>query len=113
MTRHEKDQISYHRVNSQFEDDNYSQKQKKYLNLILSSCHFHDIEIVGIKFPLTNSYLKNLGSRSYSADDILKSRGVKVLDFRNDLVNRDDLFLNSDHLTAEGGKELARSITIK
>jgi len=26
---------------------------------------------------------------------------------------RDDLFLNSDHLTAEGGKELARLITIK
>ena len=113
MTHHEKDQISYHRVNSQFKDDSYSQKQKKYLNLILNACHFHDIEIVGIKFPLTNSYLKNLGSRSFSADEILKSGGVKVLDFRNDLVNRDNLFLNSDHLTAEGGKELARSITIK
>lgn len=113
MNRHEKDQISYHRVNSQFEQNNYSKKQKKYLNLILNVCHFHDIEIVGIKFPLTNSYLKNLGSRSYSADEILKSKGVKVLDFRNDLVQRDDLFLNSDHLTAEGGKELARLITIK
>ena len=68
MTSHEKDQISYHRVNSQFEDDNYSQKQRKYLYLILNACHFHNVEIVGIKFPLTNSYLKNLGSRSYSAE---------------------------------------------
>lgn len=113
MTRHEKDQISYHRVNSQFKHNNYSKKQYNYLNLILNVCHFHDIEIVGIKFPLTNSYLKNLGSRSYSADEILKSREVDVLDFRNYFVNTDDLFLNSDHLTTEGGRKLARLITIK
>ena len=113
MTHHEKDQISYHRVNSQFKHNSFSKKQNKYLNLILNACYFHDIEIVGIKFPLTNSYLKNLGTRSYSADEILKSKGVDVLDFRNYFVSTDALFLNSDHLTAEGGKELARLITIK
>jgi hypothetical protein len=113
MTRHEKDQTSYHRVNSQFKYDNHSDEQKKYLNLIMNLCEFHDIELVGIKFPLTSSYLKNLGSRSYSADKILGSKEVEVLDFQNYFVKRDDLFLNSDHLTAEGGKELARLITIK
>lgn len=113
MTQHEKDQISYHRVNSQFKHNNFSKKQNKYLNLILNACHFHDIEIVGIKFPLTYSYLKNLGTRSYSADEILKSREIDVLDFRNYFVSNDALFLNSDHLTVEGGKELARLITIK
>ena len=113
MTCHEKDQISYHRVYSQFKHNNYSKKQNKFLNLILNACDFHDIEIVGIKFPLTSSYLKNLGSRSYSADEILKSREVDILDFRNYFVNTDNLFLNSDHLNVEGGRKLARLITIK
>ena len=109
----EKYRPSYHRVNNQFEHNNYSIQQKEYINLIISRCFFHDVEIVGIKFPLTSSYLENLGTRRYSADEILKSRGLEVLDFRNYFVNRDYLFLNSDHLTSAGGKELARMIARK
>lgn len=113
LDSNEKLQISYHRVNSQFEHNNHSDQQKKYLNLIINACLLHDVEIVGMKFPLTRAYLENLGTRTYSAGEILKSRGIEVLDFRNYFVNRDDLFLNSDHLTAEGGKELARLIASK
>jgi len=113
MDRNQKHQFSYHRVNSQFAHNNHSDQQKTYLNLIINTCLLHDIEIVGMKFPLTSSYLENLGTRSHLADEILKAKGLEVLDFRNYFVNRDDLFLNSDHLTAEGGKELARLIAIK
>jgi hypothetical protein len=98
------------RINAQFPGDQRSPILTERLLEIIRLCRAHNIELVGIKFPLAKDYLSLLGNRSFGADDLLKTQGIRVLDFKRAFAEDDSLFANQDHLNEGGGEALSQVI---
>lgn len=98
---------SEERIQQYFEGHNPSEKLLASLMRIIAKCEAHDIEIIGIRFPLTEEYLEAKGDLSYNADSLFLAYGLKVLDFDSLYLGKDELFRDQDHLDAEGGEEFA------
>ncbi|NNL01407.1 MAG: hypothetical protein HKP39_03960 [Eudoraea sp.] len=110
LSKKEKKAISIKRVKQQFPESNYSTKQKNALNDIISICNKNNIELIGIKFPLSNEYLDALDDSNYNSDTLLISNRIKVYNFSKQYVNSPALFKNQDHLNQTGGKMLSLKI---
>jgi hypothetical protein len=67
-------------------------------------CTSEEINLVGIKFPLTREFYEELGSRSYGADSVLQSHGYPVLDYKTEFVDSCSYFRDQDHLNHRGSK---------
>ncbi len=83
---------------------------------IINICKSKNINLIGVKFPLSRNLIEVLGNSNYGADSILKANGFPVLDHKLDFVNDDCYFRDVDHLNNTGGKEFAKklfSITTK
>jgi hypothetical protein len=98
------------RVNVQFPGDQRSPVLTERLLEIIRLCRARNIELVGIKFPLTKDYLGLLGNRSFGADGLLKAQGIRILDFKRAFADDDSLFANQDHLNEGGGEALSQII---
>lgn len=96
------------RILQYFEGVNPSENLLESLKRIISKCKAHNIEIIGIRFPLTEEYLEAKGDLSYNADSLFIAQGLKVLDFDSLYLGKDDLFRDQDHLDAEGGEDFAK-----
>ena len=97
-------------MKQQFPESNYSTKQKNALNDIMSICNENSIELIGIKFPLSNEYLDALDDYNYHSDALLISNRNKVYNFSKQFVNDPAVFQNQDHLNPAGGKMLSLKI---
>ena len=91
-------------MQSQFPADNKSKKLEKTLLEIFQICKINKIDLIGIKFPLSSSYIKVLGSKSYGADEIFTSKSLKVIDSKEIFVDNPEYFANQDHLNSKGGE---------
>lgn len=100
-----KERIEYH-----FAFKEKSKQMSRALDEIMSFCHTNDIELIGIKFPLSNDYYNLIKERGYKADSLIKDSGYIVMDFTTLYVNNDDYFFNQDHLNKEGGKAFADTL---
>lgn len=96
------------RVSGQFPSMVPSEKLKNTLQEIITLCKAHHIELIGLKFPVTGSYLKALNEKKYNADDIFISKGLKVLDYQSLYAEKDEVFSDQDHLNFKGGKEFVK-----
>lgn len=101
---------SINRVRQQFPQPDPSLKQQKALSEIVDICKGHKIELIGIKFPLSNEYLEALGDSDYEADAFLVSNQIKVLDFSKYFAEEPTVFKNQDHIDEKGGKILSSKI---
>ncbi|MCG2792686.1 MAG: hypothetical protein L6262_03950 [Weeksellaceae bacterium] len=99
---------SIDRVLGQFPSKNKSKKLEKTLLEIVELCQRNHIQLIGIQFPVSNSYLKILGSKNYGANQVLKSKGLKVIDCKSIFAEKDHYFGDQDHLNPEGGKEFLK-----
>jgi len=102
-------------------DYHFAYKQKSTtmsvaLEEIITFCKSNHIDLVGIKFPISNDYISIIQSKGYKADSLIKSRGYNVLDFTDIYRNNNNYFFNEDHLNEFGGRvfsdTLKRSLTI-
>ncbi len=91
------------RIQDFFPNTEKSETLTETLNDIISLCKNNDIELIGIRFPLTESFHENLGSKSFNADSIFYQNELKVLDYDSLFFGQDTLFRDQDHLDAEGG----------
>ncbi|WP_139786862.1 hypothetical protein [Desulfamplus magnetovallimortis] len=107
VPENEKDRRSLARVNVQFRYKKQADLLLTSLNQIIALCRMHDIEIVGIKYPLSKNFIRVKGDRRFFADDVLNYYDLKVYDFEELFKERDDYFLNTDHLNSEGGRAFA------
>lgn len=101
------------RMKSQFPTDNRSKRLQNTLLEIISICQTNDIELIGIKFPISNSYIKVLGNINYGADELFISKGLKVIDKKEMFVDNPEYFADQDHMNSKGGKIFTKRILAK
>jgi hypothetical protein len=92
------------RFENYFEKVIASDKLTAALQRIISIFESNNIELIGVKFPLSEVYFEILRNKSYHADSLFLSNNLEVLDYENLMVERDSLFRNMDHLDKEGGE---------
>ena len=102
LSKDQKETRSKLRFNTYFSEKNESKKLTQSLERMIQLCEKHDIELIGIKFPISSSYHRVLGNRSYKADSIFKENGLEILDFKESFLSKDSLFRDQDHLNNEG-----------
>ena len=101
------------RVVGQFPTEDKSEDLEKTLLEIIDLCKTNNIELIGLKFPLSRNYLDLMGKRNYGADMLFISKGLNVLDGESIFKNRDDYFGDHDHLNSKGAKVFIDFIEIK
>ncbi len=104
MTPEEKRSESLKRLDLQFGYDNASGALKEALKDIIKICSENNIELIGIKYPLSSVYLDIIGDRDFGADIIFREHDLKVLDFTRVFIDNDEYFADQDHLNREGGR---------
>lgn len=81
------------------------------LQKIINLCHQHNVVIIGIRFPLTQVFLKAMGTHSYGADAYFRKRNIMVYDFQKKYQHQNEYFFDEDHLNEEGGAVFAREFS--
>ena len=95
------------RANIHFETSERSDKQAQLLEEIIAICRKNDIELLGIKFPLTSEYRAEIIGKGYSVEEILTKQHHKVLDFSNIFEGQNEYFRDQDHLSELGASVFA------
>lgn len=95
---------AYNRFISQFPEKPYSENLIKSFIEIINLCKKNNIDLIGIKFPLSNEYIEIIGDRTFNADSVLLSHNFRVLDYKRIYCDNESYFKNQDHLNATGGK---------
>ncbi|SNS36728.1 hypothetical protein SAMN06295967_10863 [Belliella buryatensis] len=104
LTEEERRRQAQDRFENYFEQDGASEKMRDALMNIISLSREHNVELIGVRFPLSRSYYGILGEESYHADSIFMKESLRILDFDNVFLDRDSLFRDMDHLDREGGE---------
>ncbi len=95
------------RIKSQFPIKNKSKKLENTLLEIIHLCQLNEIELIGIKFPVSSSYVDVLKSKSYGADKIFTTNGLRVEDYKEIFLFYPAYFSDQDHLNSRGGEIFA------
>lgn len=101
---------SEERVIGQFPAKHKSLKLEKTLLEIINLCKTNEIELIGIKFPVSKTYLKIVGHRNYGADQLFISNGLKVIDNESTFIDNDNYFGDQDHLNPKGGEAFVEKL---
>ena len=98
------------RVAEQFPNAERSQAMLDGLDAIIEISLRHHIEVVGVGFPLSGSYLQAMKGIDLKVYSILTSRHIRVLDFKNIFAGDDSFFKDQDHLNEEGANAFVGAI---
>lgn len=96
--------VARKRAELQFDGLESSKKMIVCVKSIVELCKDRDIEIVAIKFPLSRDYLIETEDKNYGADDLFRSLGIEIYDFKEIFIGYDEYFANQDHLNNKGGE---------
>jgi len=107
LSEEARDQKSTLRVNDFFPGPQRSSLLTASLRNIISICKTNEIELIGVKFPLSQSFHKAIGSKSYRAEEIFYKEGLEVQDYGSLYLGNDAFFRDQDHLEREVGAEFA------
>lgn len=108
LSRVEQLAISKDRVNNYFELSQPSASMSESLLRIISLCKEEDIELIGLRFPLTKTYVGVMNEESYEADSLMTIHQLPVIDFDSLYLEQDSLFRDMDHLDKRGGEKFAK-----
>ena len=106
----EKIKFSEGRAKNQFPNSNKSVILEQNLLEIIQICQSNNIELIGIKFPLTIEYYNALKNRDYAENDVLSEHGYNILDFTKEYFDKPNFFYNPDHLNQQGGECFANKL---
>ena len=108
LTTFEQEALAKKRSRDQFPNEKISKPLTKKLEDIIALCRENNIELIGLKFPLTNDYLDVIDDKSFYADSIFRSNNIKIHDFKYLFSGNDSVFSNQDHLNKDGGRKFAK-----
>ncbi|SFT92673.1 hypothetical protein SAMN04489724_2894 [Algoriphagus locisalis] len=100
--------ITKDRVKNYFEFPQPSARMSESLMRIISLCKEKDIELIGLRFPLTKTYVDLLNEESYEADSLMSIHQLQVIDLDSLYLEQDSLFRDMDHLDKKGGEKFAK-----
>ena len=109
----QKKENSISKAKSEFSYEESSHSLRTALEDIILLCRKNNVELIGIKFPLSREYIKAIGNKTYNADSTFFKQNLRVLDFKNIYINEDSYFSNEDHLNQLGGKEFVKILSEK
>ncbi|GGF25896.1 hypothetical protein [Echinicola rosea] len=98
------------RVDLHFSNLAQSEKLAENLEEMIMLCKQNNVQVIGVKYPLTSAYLSAMETSNFGADSVLMANDCKILDFQEVFANRNDLFSDEDHLNKEGGEKLAEML---
>lgn len=107
LSEEAQDQKSVSRANDFFPGPQRSTALTASLNSIISICEENKIELIGVRFPLSKSFHKIIGSKNYLADEIFYKEGLVVQDYDSLYLGQDVFFKDQDHLDRAVGAEFA------
>ncbi|ERM82328.1 hypothetical protein P872_18740 [Rhodonellum psychrophilum GCM71 = DSM 17998] len=107
LSKEAQDQKSISRANDFFPGHRRSMALTTSLKNIISLCKENGIELIGVRFPLSQSFHKVIGSKSYRADEIFYKEGLLVQDYDSLYLGQDAFFRDQDHLEREVGAKFA------
>jgi hypothetical protein len=93
------------RIAKQFASQDISKKSLSNLIKIIKLCKIKNIELVGVKFPLSEMYIKELKDNNYGADKIFLENNLEIHDYSQVYKHKDEYFRDQDHLNTLGGEE--------
>jgi hypothetical protein len=94
------------RFESQFKS-NYDESMQNALIKIVETCEECDIELIGIRFPLTELYYDMIAQKDFERQDSLfQALDFKIYDYSQIYFGRDSLFRDQDHLNEQEGAKL-------
>jgi hypothetical protein len=85
-----------------------SKVQVKYLIELIDYCSSNNINIIGLRFPITNQYYNKINKIDYGAMKIIQDNGFIVKSFDTKFLNNDEYFQDQDHLNDKGAKEFSK-----
>lgn len=101
---------SIDRIKSQYPKEGDSDFLRRCLNEIIARCQQKNVEIIGIRYPLTREFIDELGDRNYRADSVLEVNGYKVIDLKNCFPDSIAYFRDQDHVNLTGSKEFVKRL---
>ncbi|WPR75254.1 hypothetical protein [Algoriphagus sp. NG3] len=108
LSDQQQETISQDRISNYFETDIPSEKMSDSLERIIALCKAKNIELIGLRFPISKTYADLLDEESYDADDLLIDHHYPVADFDSLFLEQDEMFRDMDHLDREGGEEFVK-----
>ena len=111
LTDLEKKKAVDNRYLQQFNGQNKSEKNLFYLKRILELCHEKQINVYGVKYPVTAIYNETIKGSNMGAEKELKSRNISVINLQ-ELNLTDDLFKDQDHLNEIGAKKMLKELKL-
>lgn len=100
--KHGRIKLCEKRFKSQFSFKNQSNVLKENLLNIIELCDRKNITVIGLRFPLSNDYLKTIGVTTYEARKVFIEKQKNVIDLRGVFKDEDQLFKDQDHVNGEG-----------
>lgn len=91
-----------------FPPEGKSQTLQNTLEEIIVLGQEHGFEIIGLKYPLTDSYSRVISDLNFGADKLLASYQITVLDYSKMYIEEDKYFADPNHLNEIGGELFAR-----
>lgn len=113
LTEQQKKQRSISRMKDQFIDKETSASLKACLTEIIALCKENNIALIGLKFPLTGTYINTIQDNNYGADAFLKENNVPVIDTKTVFQTDDTLFKDQDHLSPVGSEMFCKLLAQK
>lgn len=71
------------------------------LGQIIEYCNNNDLEVIGLKFPLSPSYSTLIKEKNYGADILFSGRNIPTLDFSS-IIEDETCFKDQDHVNEKG-----------
>jgi hypothetical protein len=106
----EKIKLSNTRFNFQFNHEK-SELLTSSLFEIINLSKENNIELIGVKFPLSNEYCSILGDTSFEADHFFESNKINVIDYKKKFSKNQDFFNDQDHLNNKGSIEFIKILS--
>lgn len=106
----EKMNLAVKRSETQFTDIEQSAVLKNKLENIILLCKENNIEVIGIKYPVTKVYGELIDGYSSEIDDVFKKYEIKIYDYKKIFYGKDYLFKDQDHLNKAGASEFITEI---
>ena len=91
----------------QFPDGGESEQNRAILECIVEKCRENDVDLIGIKFPLSKDYVESISGKSFNADRVFLRHSLRVMDFMTIYTNNNSYFRNQDHLNDLGALHFA------
>ncbi len=106
-----KKRLSIEKKKVQFKDEKSSEEISYALLAILELCQRNNIEVTGLKFPISGPYIKVLEGTSYHADSIFMKKSIPIMDYQKVYMDNDSLFNDPDHLNGAGAIRFAEILS--